>query len=238
MRYAKQLWQLCLIGAVLSATDGCASIRARVQGARADSSAPVVASAPVATPLGTSPAPSPGVIVSPALLQAFDEANRAFKAGRMDEAERGYRAITLSNPQLGGPHANLGVIYRDAHQLPAALAEFKEAVRLNPAQPVYLNQLGVAYRQLGQFDKAREAYEQAIAHDANYAAAILNLGILMDMYLAEPGRALVLYQRSLALTPGGDATVGKWIAELKNRKPAVVPPTMPAGAPVSTKGKP
>ena len=31
-------------------------------------------------------------------------------------------------------------------------------------------------------------------------------------------QAQVYYERYLALTPGGDATVGKWITDLKNRK--------------------
>ena len=30
--------------------------------------------------------------------------------------------------------------------------------------------------------------------------------------------ALALYERYLALTPAGDAKVGKWVADLKNRQ--------------------
>ncbi len=93
------------------------------------------------------------------------------------------------------------------------------AIPSNPKQPASLNQLGVTYRQQGQFNKAREAYEQAIALDANYAPAVLNLGILFDMYLGDDKRALECYVRYLALTPSGDSEVSKWITELKNRKP-------------------
>ena len=158
--------------------------------------------------------------VDPVAQRLFDDANRALKAGHIDDAERGYRAVIQSHPELGGPHANLGVIYRNANKLPEAVAEFTQAARLNPKQPVYLNQLGVTYRQMGQFEKARDAYEQAIVIDANYTPAILNLGILCDMYLGEGTRALDLFVRYLALAPNGDATVTKWVAELKNRKPA------------------
>ena len=48
---------------------------------------------------------------------------------------------------------------------------------------------------------------------------MLNLGILHDLYLRDGKRALELYDRYLALSPGGDATVAKWVADLKNRKP-------------------
>jgi Flp pilus assembly protein TadD len=87
-----------------------------------------------------------------------------------------------------------------------------------PEQAASLNQQGINQRQAGQFDKARQAYEKAIALDANYTPAILNLGILQDLYLGDSKQALALYERYLALTPSGDATVAKWVADLKNRK--------------------
>ncbi len=80
----------------------------------------------------------------------------------------------------------------------------------------------MSYRHKGQFAKAREAYESALALDPAYADAHLNLGVLLDLYLAEPTLALVHYERYLALAPGGDAAVGKWVADLKTRKPASV----------------
>ena len=83
---------------------------------------------------------------------------------------------------------------------------------------MYFNQLGIAYRQHGRFAQARAAYEQAIALDAAYAAPYLNLGILHDIYLQDRLQALDLYDRYLALSPGGDATVAKWVVDLKNRK--------------------
>jgi Flp pilus assembly protein TadD len=163
--------------------------------------------------------------------RAFDDARRAMRAGRMDEAERGFKAVVQAQPELGGPHANLGVIYRQANKLSEAVTELERAVKTSPQQPVYFNQLGITYRQQGQFAKAREAYERAIDLDASYAAATLNLGILNDLYLWDGKRALELYDRYLALTPGGDATVTKWVADLKNRKAAPAAAAAAASAP-------
>jgi tetratricopeptide (TPR) repeat protein len=170
----------------------------------------------------SAPAAAPQVTVAPATQAAFEAATRAQRAGRTAEAERGFGALARAHPELGGPHANLGLIRRQAGRLDAAAAEFEQAVRLSPAQPVYFNQLGITYRQLGQFEKARAAYEKAIALDPAYAAPILNLGILNDLYLNDAARALALYIRYLAIAPNGDAAVAKWVAELKNRKPAAV----------------
>ena len=218
MRFADMAWRACTIVVFAAAATGCASVSepmAAVQKAIAPAT-----NALAAAPAAALAAVQPEVPVSAATQRTFDDAGRALKAGRTEDAERGYKALAKSNPELGGPHASLGLIYRNAGKLPEAAAEIEQAVRLSPRQPVYLNQLGVTYRQQGQFEKAREAYDKAIALDANYAAAILNLGILHDMYLGDAKRALELYDRYLALTPGGDAAVTKWVAVLKNRKPA------------------
>jgi Flp pilus assembly protein TadD len=160
--------------------------------------------------------------VTAAAQRTYDEARRQMRAGNVAEAERGFRALVLSNPELGGPHANLGVIYRQANKLAEAVAAGEKAVQASPKQPLFFNQLAITYRQNGQFAKAREAYEAAIALDPAYAAPYLNLGILHDLYFGDGKRALELYDKYLSLSPGGDAVVAKWVADLKNRKPTPV----------------
>jgi len=157
------------------------------------------------------------VAVSPDSQRAFDDAARVLRGGNPADAERRFRSLAQAHPELPGPHANLGLIQRQAGKLPEAVAELETAVKLSPRQPVYWNQLGVTYRQAGQFAKAREAYEKAIGLDPGYSAAVLNLGILHDLYLNDGARALELYGRYLLLQPSGDATVTKWVADLKNR---------------------
>lgn len=218
MRFADLAWRAGAIVVLAAAVTGCASVSEPM--AAVQKAITPATDALAAAPAAALAAVQPEAPVSAAAQRTFDDAGRALKSGRNEEAERGYKALLQSNPELGGPHANLGLIYRNAGKLTEATAEFQQAVRLSPRQPVYLNQLGVSYRQQGQFEKARDAYEKAVALDANYAAAILNLGILHDMYLGDAKRALELYERYLALTPGGDAAVTKWVAELKNRKPA------------------
>ena len=161
----------------------------------------------------------PEVPVSPQVQRAYDDSRNLLSAGRLDDAERGFRAIAKSNPDLGGPHANLGLIHRQAGKPAEAVAELELAVRANPKQPLYFNQLGIAYRHAGQFTKARDAYERALELDGAYAAAMLNLGILNDLYLRDGPRALELYERYQAVTSSKDMAVTKWVVELRNRKP-------------------
>jgi len=222
MRSASLALRLVVALSVIAAA-GCSTVSAPLDAIRdavtpgtATSSTGAAARAPAA------PAPAPEAPVASTTQRAFDDASRALRSGRTDEAERAYRALAQANPDLGGPHANLGVIYRQAGKLPESVAELEQAVKLNPRQPVFFNQLGISYRQLGQFAKARDAYQKAVALDPNYAAATLNLGILFDLYLGDAPRALELYARYQTLAPNGDPTVSKWIADLKNRKAAPI----------------
>jgi Flp pilus assembly protein TadD len=207
---------------------GCSLLPGAPAEAQPAGTPPVATKAAVSTtaPAASAVAPKPvetEAAVPPAAQRAFDDARRAMRAGRMDEAERGFKSVIQFHPELGGPHANLGVIYRQANKLPESVAALEQAVKLSPRQPVYFNQLGITYRLQGQFAKAREAYERAIDLNPEYATATLNLGILSDLYLWDGKRALELYDRYLALTPGGDATVTKWVADLKNRNKTAQP---------------
>jgi len=166
------------------------------------------------TPAVARPAPPP---IDPNVQRAYDAARQALAAGRTAEAERGFVALTKSNPELSGPYANLGLVYRQAGKTADAVAAMKKAVELSPQRADLYNQLGITYRMAGDFAKARTSYEQSISLDAAYGPAVLNLGILYDLYLWDGARALELYDRYLQLTPGGDEQVKRWISDLRNR---------------------
>lgn len=176
--------------------------------------------APALAPAAAAPPAPPAV--DPAAQRAFDDARRQLVAGRADLAQRGFEALTRSHPDLPGPFANLGLIARQAGRLDEAAQALETATRLGPTQASYWNQLGITYRQQGRFEQARQAYERALQARDDYAPAVLNLGILHDLYLGNPTQALGLYERYLSLVPGGDAEVNKWVIDLKNRRPAPV----------------
>jgi tetratricopeptide (TPR) repeat protein len=240
MRFADSLFRVCLAGACVALASSCAllsgpetpkSSPAPVQTPPATmAKAAPVAKAPAAPAQNTAPSalgavaqaePSTAAEVetplSPEVQRDFEWARRALIAGKLDDAERGFLALTKSNPELGGAFANLGVVYRHKKKFEESVTALEHAVQANPKQPVYFNQLGISYRMVGQFTKAREAYEKAIALDPNYPLAHLNLGILYDVYLWDTRRALELYDRYLSLSPGGDDKVKKWASDLRNR---------------------
>ena len=215
---------------------GCGSVGFRLPGSGAPASAQAASAAAPAPDVAAS-APAPAIAkaastgpIAPATQRAYDDALALMRAGHAADAERGFRALTKSDPDLAGPHANLGLLARQAGHLPEAVKELEQATTLAPGLAVAWNQLGLAYRQSGEFTKARGAYDHALAIDPNYAAAVLNLGVLDDLYLGDSARALELYTRYLALTPAGDPVVTKWVADVKNRKGAAPAASAPAAA--------
>jgi len=116
--------------------------------------------------------------------------------------------------------ANLAVVYERTQRVPLAIKTMRRAMALNSQRADYHNLVGVWHRHQGEFKEARQAYEQALALDPDYAPAQLNLGILWDIYLQEPDRALGYYQRYQQLVPAETATITKWMADIEQRKRA------------------
>jgi tetratricopeptide (TPR) repeat protein len=79
----------------------------------------------------------------------------------------------------------------------------------------------------GEFREAASSYEQAIAADPRYAPAWRNLGVVSDLYLGDPSRALKAFEHYKELT-GEDKPVSGWIAELRQRL-GLTPAKRPAG---------
>ena len=239
MRSAERLSLALTAVAAAALLAGCGSIGLRVpglSGASAAASAPAssAASAPAAAAsVAEGPKPASTGPIAPATQRAYDDALALMRAGHSADAERMFRTLTQSNPELAGPHANLGVIARNAGRTAEAVKELEKATELAPGLAIAWNQLGLAYRANGDFTKARDAYEHALALEPTYATAVLNLGVLDDLYLGDSARALELYTRYLALTPAGDPVVAKWVADVKNRqpKPAASGASAPASAP-------
>jgi tetratricopeptide (TPR) repeat protein len=233
MRSAERLPRALLALAAGALLAGCGSVGFRMPGSAGSASAAAPAASAASAPAATSTGPQPASTgpIAPATQRAYDDALALMRAGHAADAERGFRALVQSNPELAGPHANLGLLARQAGHLSEAVKELEKATELAPGLAVAWNQLGLAWRQGGEFTKARAAYDHAIALDPGYAAAVLNLGVLDDLYLGDSAHALELYTRYLSLTPAGDPAVAKWVADVKNRLPKSAAPS--ASAPAS-----
>jgi cellulose synthase operon protein C len=190
--------------------------------------------APVAAGATTAPA-APSYNIPKPPPRAAGEFTRALGLMRSDptQASLEFQLMTQSYPDLPGPYANLGLLYRNANQLADAETSFQKATEHAPWDSATWTEYGVTLRQAGKFAEARAAYEKAIALNPNNAAAHRNLGVLLDLYLEDSMTAQTELETYKTLT-GEDKPVSGWLAELRSRNKTGAPraaPTPEAPAP-------
>jgi tetratricopeptide (TPR) repeat protein len=162
------------------------------------------------------------VPIPPRAAQQYNQALELMKSGRNTDAELEFKQLAVGYPQFAGPQLNLGLLYLHDSQLSQAETAFKAALELGPSNPVAENELGIVERKLGKFTEAEAAYQRAIAAEPNYAPAHLNLGVLYDLYLAEPQKALDQFERYIEIA-GDNKQVAGWVVELRKRVGAQAP---------------
>lgn len=136
----------------------------------------------------------------PSVDQAFAAALEHHRAGRLVEAERGYRALLQREPAHADSLNLLGVIALQTGNAESALALVQRAVALRPDAPACRNNLGQILERLGREDEAIRCYEAAIELDPEYAEAHNNLGLARQRQdrLAEAESS---YRKAIDLDP-------------------------------------
>jgi CHAT domain-containing protein len=145
-------------------------------------------------------------------------------AGDRGEARRALEQSAALNRSLGDLRAealslnSLGVVYGQTGDAEQAAATFERTLLLTRAEGLggrnevqYLNNLGIAYKDLGQYDKSLGFYQQALARaqalrDQDFEAAVLNNMGNVERLKKESAKALELHTRALT---GSRATGAK-----------------------------
>ena len=94
--------------------------------------------------------------------QAFALALEHHRAGRLAEAQRGYRDILQLEPEHADSLHLLGVIALQAGHLEASLALIQRSVALRPDAATCRSNLGQVLERLRRDDDAARCYEAAI----------------------------------------------------------------------------
>jgi tetratricopeptide (TPR) repeat protein len=130
----------------------------------------------------------------------FERAFAAHRDGRLDDAERGYRATLDGNPKHVDALHLLGVLRHQQGQHAEAAALVRRAVNLRPEDAALQLNLGNALKALGQIDDAIEQFRNALTLAPSFPMAHYNLG---NAY-ASLGRhedAADAFEKSLRLQP-------------------------------------
>lgn len=134
------------------------------------------------------------------MQQVFDRAFAAHRDGRLDDAERGYRATLDGNPVHVDALHLLGVLRHQQGQHAEAAELVRRAVNLRPEDAALQLNLGNALKALGKIDDAIEQFRNALTLAPSFPLAHYNLG---NAY-ASVGRhedAADAFEKSLRLQP-------------------------------------
>ena len=134
------------------------------------------------------------------------------QAGRLAEAESGYRQVLAADPRHADALNLLGVIAAQCGQPEAAIELITRAIRLNDGVAGYHINLGLVEQRRGRTERAAKCYRRALELQPGDADAHNNLGILLQ----DQGRfdeAAAAFECSLAARPDhGEALINLGLA--------------------------
>ena len=126
------------------------------------------------------------------------------QAGRLSEAEAGYREILAVDPDNIDALHFLGVISHQRGEHGRAAELISRALSRNASNAPAHNNLGNTLGAQGKLNEAVACYLNALALDPDYVDALLNLGTALRAQ-GKPDRAVACYKRALALAPNAPA---------------------------------
>lgn len=151
--------------------------------------------------------------LAPLLQAAFNH----HQAGRLNDAERGYREVLRQVPKNFDVLHLLGILCAQQGDAEQAVLLIGQAVKINPREPLALMNLGGAQRQMHQYNQALASFERALQLKSNYPEAYIGRGnVLQD--LGRYQEALTSYERALTQRPGHPEALNNQSAALLSQQ--------------------
>jgi len=122
-----------------------------------------------------------------------------------------------TNPALAAEHARQAMNAWEQGDQRAAVEAWRQAIALNPEDPVAVNNLALALKAQYRFIEAADLLEQGVARTPEVAELHYNLAVISELYLLELDKALTHYRAYRALASKADPEVDGWIADLERR---------------------
>jgi predicted O-linked N-acetylglucosamine transferase (SPINDLY family) len=148
------------------------------------------------------------------LQHRFEQSLMAHRAGRLAEAENGYRQILRADAGFFPALHMLGFLKAQQGKYDEAITLLNKAVKKKPSDVAALAHYAAALMAAMRFEEALAAYDRVLAHDPRHFEALYNRGVLLSqkpdfaealkaLDLAanlQPGMAGVHYNRGVVLT--------------------------------------
>ena len=122
------------------------------------------------------------------------------RAGNLQQAETGYRAVLATAPAHPVALCSLGMLAMQIGRGDAAVQLIERAIAVAPDYAEAHNSLGAVHASAGRNDQAEPCFRRAIAADPNGFEALRNLGTLL-VATARAAEALPYFERAVAIQP-------------------------------------
>jgi tetratricopeptide (TPR) repeat protein len=144
------------------------------------------------------------LVVSPlAYADESQEVVKLYRQGNLSQALQRADAYLASKPKDAQMRFQKGLILTEQNKIPDAIRIFSSLAADHPNLPEPYNNLAVLYASQGQYEKAKDALEQAIRTHPSYSTAHENLG---DIYAKMASQA---YDKALQLDKSNAAAQTK-----------------------------
>jgi tetratricopeptide (TPR) repeat protein len=137
---------------------------------------------------------------APALADDRQTCERATGPAALAACDRAIASGQHAGTDLAKLHTNRGVERKRAGDLAGALADYSEAVRLNPGDPFAYNNRANVRRDMGDLPGAIADYGEALRVDPGYTAGYVNRGMLHER-MGALDLARADYREALARPP-------------------------------------
>ncbi|MGQ0508903.1 MAG: adventurous gliding motility TPR repeat lipoprotein GltE [Myxococcaceae bacterium] len=145
-----------------------------------------------------------------------------FKEGEPQKARSQFLKAVEARPDFQPAQAMLAKMALEAEDFPGAEEHLRKLLQADGrSADLHLN-LGIAYKGMGQFDKAMVEYENAEKINPDLAAIYLNRGIILQRHKNAPERAIELYRKYIAMKGGEGATDGEGVMGLMREAEATL----------------
>lgn len=126
--------------------------------------------------------------------------------GLHKEACSYFSAALLQRPDTASYHYNLGFSLKAINEYSDALLNFNQVLKLSPQIKETYNEIACIYNEIGDINKAREYWQEALSLDTSYITAKINLAysycndniskaenLLLEISQSNPEEVLVFY---------------------------------------------
>ncbi len=155
--------------------------------------------------------------VTPLNLPSRSTVTLLLQGGELQAAESLLRERLSRHPEDVIYQTNLGLLLAKTGRAKEAVPVLESVLLRAPNSCPAALQLAEIYVQQFSIDQAEQAYRSCLAANPNESTALLNFGILLELYRGDLNAALGYYERYQLVTSEADAAGSRWTTDLNRR---------------------